>query len=403
LLRRTQTIAAKVETEAPAPSAPQSVAMMRANLEGAFGASGETLRKPMQPQQRMIGNTVIEELPPPPTSALPASAVQAVERRQADRRQTDRRSMDQLREDTKRNATTRPEDKGAWRQKNQWRSGIRPSRIALVAVALTAGGVAAFLAMQGGSEQPIAQPATELITEVVQEARTQILVAKGVIGVGDRLSPATVEWVDWPEGAVRPEYISIASSPNAVMEMIGSMARFEFFPGEPIRPQKLALPGEGYLSAVLDSGMRGVSVAVAPESASGGFIVPNDHVDVVLTFEADGAQVSETILHNVRVLAINARLGEKGENGEEGDSENPEEDPNAWKVGEKAIATLALDPNQAEVIISATKRGEFALVLRSMTDFADANTSGEGAANTAIRMTSPFWTNTMSTGSSELQ
>src|SRR5690606_34557635 len=140
------------------------------------------------------------------------------------------------------------------------------------------------------------------------EARTKILVATQAIGVGQRLTAAAVGWADWPEASLVPEYITIATEPEAVSAVEGQVARTDFVPGEPIRPQKLAPAGQGFLSAVLGSGKRAVSVVVAAESASGGFIVPGDHVDVILTRTAERGQVSDTILHGVRVMAINGQL-----------------------------------------------------------------------------------------------
>lgn len=223
----------------------------------------------------------------------------------------------------------------------------------------------------------------------MQEARTQILVAKQAIGMGQRLSPATIGWEDWPEGAVRPEYVTVAATPDAITSMTGSVARFEMFPGEPIRQDKLARADQGYLSAVLASGMHGVSLTITPDSASGGFVVPNDHVDVVLTRTSPttGMQVSETVLRNVRVLAINNRLGETGTTGAPTDAA----DPRAEVFSAQAIATLELDESQAEIAINASAGGRLALVLRSMVDASQASANG-GAVNQEIRMTSPFWT-----------
>jgi pilus assembly protein CpaB len=169
--------------------------------------------------------------------------------------------------------------------------------------------------------------------------------------------------------------------------MTGAVARFEIFPGEPIREQKLVHADQGYLSAVLASGERGVSVSVTADSASGGFIVPNDHVDVVLARSTSAGQISQTILHNVRVLAINTRLGETGKTGAPTDPA----DPHAEIFAGQAIATLELDPTQTEVIINAGAQGKLSLVLRSLTDSAEVDKVALSPANQAIRMTSPFW------------
>lgn len=267
--------------------------------------------------------------------------------------------------------------------------GIRPSRIMLVFVAIAAGGAAAWLAVQ--RETPAPEPVMEVVTEVVPEPRVQVLVAASMIGVGQKLSPQTVQWMEWPENSVRPEYITDEAVPDAMTHMAGAIARYEIFPGEPIREQKLAQPGDGYLSVVLEPGMRAVAVPVTPESASGGFILPNDHVDVVLTRSTDRGPDSRTLLSNVRVLAINGQIG-----GTEPADDGEETQPQGFS--EFAIATLALDQTQGEVIVGAQSLGKLTLVLRSMTDATSGETQAAelSAANQAIRLTSPFWNRTRS-------
>jgi pilus assembly protein CpaB len=233
------------------------------------------------------------------------------------------------------------------------------SRILLLLVALIAGGLAAYLATRGGGEVP-AEPGEPTI---VEEARAQVLVATAPIGVGQRLSETNIAWQDWPANAVREDYIQKNALPEALTEMQGTVARFEIFEGDPIRQQKLIRSDQGYLSAVLDKGMRGVSVPVSADAASGGFIVPNDHVDILLT---RGGNQTETILTNVRVLAINSRLGETGTTGAPEDPDNPR----AEIFGGSAIATLELDPGQAETLTNARTLGTLSLVLRSIVDFA---------------------------------
>lgn len=240
---------------------------------------------------------------------------------------------------------------------------MKPARIILLLVALVAGGLAAFLVTRGGGPAP--QQAVQ--TELVQEAKTQILVARNPIGVGERLSVASLEWQDWPEGAVRPEYVTITAMPEAPVDLTGAVARFEFFPGEPIREAKLVRADQGYLSAVLAEGMRGVSVGVTAVSSAGGFVVPNDHVDVLLTTQTATGQQSEVILSNVRVLAIGARLGEMGATGGQEDPNAPA--PTPVTFDSSTIATLELTPGQAETLINASTLGQLSLTLRSVVDF----------------------------------
>jgi pilus assembly protein CpaB len=254
---------------------------------------------------------------------------------------------------------------------------MKPARIILLLVALVAGGLAAFLVTRG---RPAPQQVVQ--TELVQEAKTQILVARNPIGMGERLSVASLEWQDWPEGAVRPEYVTIAAMPEAPADLTGAVARFEFFPGEPIREAKLVRADQGYLSAVLAEGMRGVSVGVSAVSSAGGFVVPNDHVDVLLTTQTDAGQQSEVILSNVRVLAIGARLGEMGATGGQEDPNAPA--PTPVTFDSSTIATLELSPAQAETLINASTLGQLTLALRSVVDF---NAVGETPnSNQTVRL-----------------
>ena len=279
-----------------------------------------------------------------------------------------------------------------------WRAMLKPSRLALLAVALIAGIVAAYFAMQGGTPAPAPAPVVEVAAEPVPPPLPQfeILVAKQVIALGDRLTAENVEWKPWPGDAMRDDYISKADKPEAVTQMAHSIARFEFFPGEPIRAAKLATPGDGYVSAVLAPGERAVSIRVVADTAAGGFIQPNDHVDVLLSQSVGDGQAVETLLSNVRVLAIAHRLGDvgtkpEGDDGEEAAADSEDGKSSAPFAGE-VIATLVLDAAQAEVITAARGTGSLSLVLRSISDFAAAPaSSSEATANQRIRLTSPFW------------
>lgn len=249
---------------------------------------------------------------------------------------------------------------------------MKPARLILLLVALIAGGLAAFLVTRGSTPRPVQQ--AETAPRVVEEVTTQVLVAKTPIGVGERLSPVSLEWQEWPQGAVRAEYVTVAAMPDATTDLTGAVARFEIFPGEPIREAKLVRADQGYLSAVLSEGMRGVSVGVTAVSSAGGFVVPNDHVDVVLTSETPSGQQSELILSNVRVLAIGQRLGELGASS---GAENPQDQtsPQPQTFTDSTIATLELTPAQAETLINASMRGQLSLTLRSVVDFKKVDTN----------------------------
>lgn len=255
---------------------------------------------------------------------------------------------------------------------------MKASRIILLLVALIAGGLAAYLATRGdGPVQVVEGP-----TQVVHEAKAQILVAKTPIGVGQRLTPDTIEWQDWPQLAVRPEYVTVAASPDALTEMSGAVARFEFFPGEPILEQKLVRTGSGYLSAVLAKGMRGVSIDIPAGSAAGGYIIPNDRVDVVLSRAGANGAISEVIVSNVKVLAIGTRLGQAGTTGAPADPA----DPKSNVFLDHALATLELNPAQADTVINGGRLGTLSLVLRSIVDFAAPPEALGQRTNQSIRI-----------------
>lgn len=250
---------------------------------------------------------------------------------------------------------------------------MRPARILLLVIAIVAGGLAAYFATRG--EPPVEQ------TAVAESETTQVLVAARSVGIGERLTPGHVSWQDWPKNAVRPEYLTQERLPDAPSQVAGAVARFEIFVGEPIRQSKLVRSDQGYLSAVITPGMRAVSVGVSAESGAGGFIVPNDRVDVVLTRREAGVELSETILNNVRVLAIGHRLGELGTSGQaEGD------EPQAQTFDRGTIATLELTPVQTETILNSNKMGDLSLVLRSIVDFASEPTGGSGRGSSSVKL-----------------
>jgi pilus assembly protein CpaB len=293
------------------------------------------------------------------------------------------RSLEALRSEFQKGLASYAEEGPAYVAPARVVDATRILRIALVAVALLAGGLAAFLATQfNRAPEPVVAaepaPAPEPVPTV------QVLVAGEPIGVGRRLLPELLHWQDWPESGLRPEYITSAAEPEAIAGLGANVARSPIAPGEPILRQKLGTAGEGFLSGILESGKRGVSVGVSPETASGGFIVPNDRVDVVLTRQMqNGERASQTILTNVRVIAIGGQLGA---------GELPADNADApGAFSERAIATLELDSVQSELLINATTTGSLSLVLRPTADAGQTLDSERDAVNQAIRLTSPFW------------
>jgi pilus assembly protein CpaB len=191
-----------------------------------------------------------------------------------------------------------------------------------------------------------------------------VLVAANNINLGDSVHAADLKWQQWPAEGLAPGLISKANDPDAPNKLSGAIARAPFIAGEPIKEQKLIKVSEGgVMAAILPSGMRAISTPIREETAAGGFILPNDRVDVILSRKAGNKEepVSDTILRNIRVLAIGQTL----------------ENKDGEKVATGKTATLELTPRQTEILALGQSLGEIALSLRSL---ADARPSNEPTA-----------------------
>ena len=230
------------------------------------------------------------------------------------------------------------------------------ARIVVLTIALCAGGVAAYLASGSDSKPPVAEPVAQLQT-------VDVLVAKADIGLGHTVTPEDVQWQTWPASTASNTFIRRNDRPDATTQIAGSIARSPFIAGEPIRETKLVKAnGSGFMAAILPTGTRAVSTEISPETGAGGFILPNDRVDVLLTRRekdpnpahagAPDIVRSEIILANIRVLAIDQAPKEK-------DGQNS-------VVGR--TVTLELKPEQTSLLAAARQAGTLSLALRSIAD-----------------------------------
>ncbi len=242
---------------------------------------------------------------------------------------------------------------------------MNTARIAVLSIALVAGGVAAYLASGSDTPRP-AVPTAQLPT-------VDVLVAKSDIGLGQQVKPEDLQWQTWPSATASNSFVRRNDRPDAERQIVGSIARAPFIQGEPIRDQKLVkAEGSGFMAAILPSGMRAISTEIAPETGAGGFILPNDRVDVILTKRdknpdragAGERVVSEIILSNIRVLAIDQAPKEK-------DGQNA-------VIGK--TVTLELKPEQAETLAQARQSGTLSLALRSIADVNAGETVPDAAS-----------------------
>jgi len=235
-------------------------------------------------------------------------------------------------------------------------------QIAGLGVAVVAFGAAYFFFSVSQTPLPAQMAAAPVAPKVETD---DILVASQDIPMGTLVGDTSLNWQAWPHAVVSEQMIAKSVEPHALDEIKGSMTRVPFLRGEPIRRDKLVRAGQGgFMSAILPTGMRAVAIKIdnSGDATAGGFILPNDRVDVVRVFrdeeatKARGIEMlgSQMILSNVRVLAIGQTI----------------QDDNGKKVAVGGNATLELTPDQAELIVLAqhSSGSGIHLMLRSLVD-----------------------------------
>ena len=189
---------------------------------------------------------------------------------------------------------------------------MRRSRIIVLVTALVAGAIADILA--SGNRTPAPPPAPPPL------ATTEVLVAKTDLSTGRVINESDLGWQTWPAASASSALVRKSDRPGAIKEFVGALVRSPIVAGEPIRDSKVVLAkGGGFMAAVLPHGMRAIALDISPDNDAGGFILPNDHVDVILTRRDKWAEktadvkknTSETILRNVRVLAVDQSIEDK--------------------------------------------------------------------------------------------
>jgi pilus assembly protein CpaB len=194
-------------------------------------------------------------------------------------------------------------------------------------------------------------------------AQTQVLVARAAVPAGTILHPEQVQWQAWPTQAVNGSYFTQANSQIAQVE--GAVARAPIAAGQPLTRDGMVQPGDrSFMAAVLRPGYRAVTIGVSASTAVAGFVMPGDHVDVILSRNLDqgGAAkrfVSETVLSDIRVVGMDQRAN---------DAKDPK-DPKKDAVVPQT-ATLEVTPKDAEVVAVVAELGKLTLSLRSLADSA---------------------------------
>lgn len=248
---------------------------------------------------------------------------------------------------------------------------MSPARIVILAIAVVAGLGAALLI----SRPPEVRAPSE--TTYAPAPTVEVLVAAADVPLGNKLAASDLKWLAWPLASLPPGIIRRQDLPEGESEFVGQIARAQLFSSEPIRREKLLKADSGFLSAILPPGKRAVAITTDNRGANtaGGFILPNDRVDVIRTTRDDSNSkdgslpFSETLVANVRVLAIGQSV----------------QDKDGAKVVVGETATLELDPKQVEAVTLAQKTSTLSLSLRSLQDAGDKSMPADEGGLTLVR------------------
>jgi len=240
---------------------------------------------------------------------------------------------------------------------------MKVARIAVIGIAVGSGLLAAMLAFRMAS-RPTPEPTIQAeVAEAPKLDQVEVLVLRRDIAIGTTISLNDMAWQPWPKSEETDAYITKTSRATAREDLAGSIARASFLAGEPVREAHLMKAERGFMSVILTPGMRAIAIEIRAVGTAGGFVLPSDHVDVLLTRAAPklpgasgavgDAYVSETLLSNIKVLAIDQQISEqKGET----------------SVVARNTVTLEVTPRQAEQVAQAQQLGTLSLILRPLRD-----------------------------------
>ncbi len=240
---------------------------------------------------------------------------------------------------------------------------VRIVMLVLIALGISGFGVTVWMLMPSD-----AAPAAA----VAQVPKVAVLVVAQPLRPGMLLKPEDVAVGEVAEDKLASGYV--ADQPDAKRALIGGVVLRDLAPGDVLRLplDVLRSADHGFLSAALTPGTRAVTVAVDIVSGTAGLIWPGDRVDLILTQALDEATqalsrrvVAETVLRDVRVIAIDQQLAQAV----------------TGKVGEAQLArtvTLEVSAEHAEYVQVATRLGKLSLVIRSAAPGPVADTRSTG-------------------------
>ena len=277
---------------------------------------------------------------------------------------------------------------------------MRSRSLLLFALAIVLAAGTAIFARAWLASQRLQEVAAGFPIVAPKPARS-VLVARADLKRGQILRPEEMIWQVWPEGAIDKNY-HVLGGPRTPEAFAGWVVKNPVAAGEPVTEAKIVSPDDrGFLAAVLEPGMRAITVPVTVTSGIAGFIFPGDRVDLLLSYPIPAPvpayasavkqnyehRASQTVLRNLRVVGIDQRL--------EG------------KPGEAVVAhtaTFEVTPKESEIIALATEIGKLSLALRSLAPGADDSAAGATLADPvrASRTDSPVAESTTYTIDSDI-
>lgn len=231
---------------------------------------------------------------------------------------------------------------------------MRAKSLLLILVAVVMAGATALM-IRGWLDAQRAAMAPHPVEQAPVQRGPEILVAKVDLAAGQFVRPEHLRWQPWPEGSLAPAYVVQGRRP--LEDFVGAVVRFPIAAGEPVTEGRVVVPGNsGFLAAVLQPGMRAVSVGVNPTSGISGFVFPGDRVDVILTHNLprmeggdEQRRAATTVLQDIRVLALDQRI-----------------DSQPGQAMVARTATFEVTPRQSQIIAVASEVGRLSLSLRSL-------------------------------------
>ena len=229
---------------------------------------------------------------------------------------------------------------------------MKPARLIILTIAAVSAGLAGYLSVHLSGNPSVVQIQAAQ-PPVMHEQTVDVLVAKKNLSTGDRLDDDSMTWLSWPDNRLVDGFITKQNRPSAIADLKGSIVRLPIFANEPVRLEKVVDANSRTMSSILPAGKRAMATEISVTTGAGGFILPNDRVDVIMVRKNENRTYdTETILSNIRVLAIDQQIQEA-------------QDGKQTAVG--STATLELTPEQSKVIAVAQQIADrLTLALRSV-------------------------------------